>query len=60
MAVRVTNQAMEMLGARGYLESGLAEKLFRDAKVLQIYEGPPAIQKMMIADTVTRPSWVGR
>ncbi len=60
MAVSVTNQAMEMLGASGYLEAGLAEKLFRDAKLLQIYEGPQAIQKMLISDTVTRLSWVGR
>jgi alkylation response protein AidB-like acyl-CoA dehydrogenase len=59
MAVRATNLAIEMLGGSGYLESGLAEKLFRDAKLLQIYEGPPAIQKMLIADTVTRLSWVG-
>jgi alkylation response protein AidB-like acyl-CoA dehydrogenase len=50
MAVRVTDRAVEMLGGLGYLESGLAEKLFRDAKILQIYEGPPA----------TRLSWVGR
>ena len=60
MAVRVTNQAMEMLGGLGYLESGVAEKLFRDSKILQIYEGPQAIQKMLIADNVTRLSWVGR
>jgi acyl-CoA dehydrogenase len=60
MAVEVTNQAIEMLGGSGYLESGLAEKLFRDAKLLQIYEGPQAIQKMMITDTVTRLSWIGR
>jgi alkylation response protein AidB-like acyl-CoA dehydrogenase len=60
MAVKWTSQAIEMLGAQGYLESGLAEKLYRDAKALQIYEGPPAIQKMIIADTATRPSRVGR
>lgn len=59
MAVRVTNQAVEMLGGLGYLEAGIAEKLLRDAKLLQIYEGPQAVQKMMIADTVTRLSWVG-
>ena len=54
MAVRVTNKASEMLGASGYLESGLAEKLIRDAKVLQIYEGTATIQKILIADTATR------
>ncbi|MBX7101869.1 MAG: acyl-CoA/acyl-ACP dehydrogenase [Myxococcaceae bacterium] len=59
MAVKVTNQAIEMLGGLGYLEAGLAEKLYRDAKILQIYEGPQAVQKIMIADTVTRLGWVG-
>ncbi len=59
MAVKVTNQTIELLGASGYLEAGLAEKLFRDAKLLQIYEGPQAVQKMLIADTVTRLGWVG-
>ena len=54
MAVRVTSLAQEMLGAEGYLESGIVEKLARDAKVLQIYEGTEAIQKTMIADTATR------
>jgi acyl-CoA dehydrogenase len=54
LAVRATNKASEMLGASGYLESGVAEKLIRDAKVLQIYEGTGTIQKMLIADTATR------
>lgn len=54
MAVRVTNKTCELLGAQGYLEAGLAEKLLRDAKVLQIYEGTAAIQKILIADTVGR------
>lgn len=60
MAVRTTDIAAEMLGAKGYLESGVAEKLRRDAKALQIFEGPPAIQKMLIAEQATRRSRVGR
>jgi alkylation response protein AidB-like acyl-CoA dehydrogenase len=60
LAVRATDVATEMLGGRGYLEEGLAEKLRRDAKALQIYEGPPAIQKMLIAETATRRSRIGR
>jgi acyl-CoA dehydrogenase len=54
LAVKVTNQVSELLGASGYLESGLAEKLIRDAKVLQIYEGTSTIQKIIIADTACR------
>jgi len=60
MAVRITDTAAEMLGAKGYLESGIVEKLRRDAKALQIYEGPPAIQKMLIAEQATRRSRIGR
>jgi acyl-CoA dehydrogenase len=59
MAVRVTGEAVEMLGARGYLAAGKAEKLMRDAKVLQIYEGPQLVQKTLIADTATRRGRVG-
>jgi len=54
MAVRVTNLGAEMLGASGYLESGLIEKLLRDAKVLQIYEGTAFVHKTLIADVCTR------
>lgn len=54
LAVKVTNQVSELLGASGYLESGLAEKLIRDAKVLQIYEGTSTIQKIIVADTACR------
>jgi acyl-CoA dehydrogenase len=60
VAVRITNEAIEMLGATGYLQAGLAEKLFRDAKILQIYEGPQFVQKMMIADTATRRGKIGQ
>ena len=42
------------------LESGVAEKLARDAKVLQIYEGPQYVQKTVIADTAVRRSRVGK
>jgi acyl-CoA dehydrogenase len=54
MAVKATNICSELLGAQGFLKSGLAEKLIRDAKVLQIYEGTSTIQKMIISDTVCR------
>ena len=60
VAVRITGEAVEMLGARGYLCSGKVEKLARDAKVLQIYEGPQAVQKVLIADTATRRSRIGK
>jgi acyl-CoA dehydrogenase len=55
-AVRITGAAVEMLGGQGYTEEGGVEKLMRDAKLLEIYEGPPAIQKILLAEWATRKS----
>jgi len=38
-AERVASQAVNLLGAAGFVKDGAVEKLFRDAKVGQIYEG---------------------
>lgn len=54
LANEIVAMALEMTGAQGYLQQGLLEKLVRDAKALQIYEGTEAVQKMMIADTAIR------
>lgn len=59
MAVAVTGEAVEMLGGLGYLQVGGVEKLMRDAKLLQIYEGATAVQKILIAEYVTkREPWM--
>ena len=54
LAVESTNEALELLGGPGYLEEGKIEKLVRDSKILQIYEGTQAVQKILIADTAIR------
>lgn len=54
VAVAVTGRAVEMLGGTGYVEEGIVEKLMRDAKLLQIYEGPQAVQKMLVAEFATK------
>ncbi|MCB9675783.1 MAG: acyl-CoA/acyl-ACP dehydrogenase [Alphaproteobacteria bacterium] len=59
-AVQIADQAIHLLGAQGYMEGGVVEKIARDAKVLQIYEGPEAVQKMLIADTATRLGRMGK
>lgn len=48
-AMRVTTEAVQVLGGNGYLKDFPAERMMRDAKVLQIYEGANEIQKMVIA-----------
>ena len=48
-AMRVTTEAVQLLGGNGYLKDFPAERMMRDAKVLQIYEGANEIQKLVIA-----------
>jgi alkylation response protein AidB-like acyl-CoA dehydrogenase len=44
-----TTNAIQVLGGRGYLKDYVVERYFRDAKVLQIYDGTSEIQKVVIA-----------
>ena len=44
-AMRVTEEAVQVLGGNGYLKDFPAERMMRDAKVLQIYEGASEIQR---------------
>ena len=48
-AMRVTTEAVQVLGGNGYLKEFPAERMMRDAKVLQIYEGANEIQMLVIA-----------
>ena len=48
-AMRVTTEAVQVLGGNGYLKDFPAERMMRDAKVLQIYEGANEIQRLVIA-----------
>ena len=45
----LTNEAVQILGGVGYLEEYGAERLYRDAKVTEIYEGTSEIQRLVIA-----------
>ena len=48
-AMRATTEAVQVLGGNGYLKDFPAERMMRDAKVLQIYEGANEIQRLVIA-----------
>ncbi len=48
-AMRVTTDAVQALGGYGYSSDYPAERLMREAKVLQIFEGTNQIQRMVIA-----------
>lgn len=48
-AMRVTTDAVQVLGGYGYLREFAAERMMRDAKITQIYEGTNEIQRFVIA-----------
>ncbi len=48
-AMWVTTQAVQIFGGYGYVKDYPVEKLFRDAKVTEIYEGTSEIQRIVIA-----------
>ncbi len=54
VAVKVANQAIEVLGPLGLLNEYHVEKMLRDAKITQIYEGTNQIQRAQIAIELTR------
>jgi acyl-CoA dehydrogenase len=49
MAMRVTTDAVQIYGGMGYTKWHPVEKLMRDAKVIQIYEGTAQIMRVIIA-----------
>jgi alkylation response protein AidB-like acyl-CoA dehydrogenase len=48
----VTTDAVQLHGGYGYLEEYPVERMMRDAKVTQIWEGTNQIQRLMIAKSV--------
>jgi len=53
-AMWVTTQAIQLFGGYGYMRDYPVEKLFRDAKVTEIYEGTSEIQRLIIARELYR------
>lgn len=48
-AMAVATDAVQVFGGNGYMKDYPVEKLMRDAKILQIYEGTSQVQRMVIA-----------
>ncbi len=53
-AIEVTNDAIQVLGGYGYMKEYPAERMMRDAKITQIYEGTNQIQRVVIARDLLR------
>jgi len=54
MAMKVTTDAVQVFGGYGYSQEYPVEKLMRDAKIFQLYEGTSQVQRHIIARELTR------
>jgi alkylation response protein AidB-like acyl-CoA dehydrogenase len=53
-AMRVTTDAVQVLGGYGYTKDFPVERYFREAKVTQIFEGTNQVQRLVIARNLLR------
>jgi alkylation response protein AidB-like acyl-CoA dehydrogenase len=53
-AMQVTTEAVQVLGGYGYMREYPVERMMRDAKITQIYEGTSEIQRLVIAREMVR------
>ena len=53
-AMAVTTDAVQMLGGYGYSREYPVERMMRDAKITQIYEGTNQVQRIIIADSLLK------
>ena len=53
-AMKVTTQAVQILGGYGYTRDFPVERMMRDAKITEIYEGTSEIQRLVIGSALTR------
>ncbi len=53
-AMKVTTEAVQILGGYGYVKEYHVERLMRDAKITQIYEGTSEIQRMIISRAIKK------
>ncbi|NLA86939.1 MAG: acyl-CoA dehydrogenase, partial [Clostridiales bacterium] len=51
-ALEIVSAALQMHGGYGYIKEYPIERMYRDARVLTIFEGTSQVQQMVIAQTV--------
>ena len=61
MSSRAANAAVQVFGGYGYINEYPVERLLRDAKITELYEGTSEIQRLVIARQVlTDADWIGK
>ena len=58
-AMRVTTDAVQVLGGYGYIVEYPVERMMRDAKITQLYEGTQQIQRLIIARQILLRAGIG-
>ena len=53
-AMRITTEAVQIHGGYGFVKEYHVERLMRDAKITQIYEGTSEIQKIVISRSILK------
>ena len=56
--MKVTTDAVQIFGGMGYMREAPVEKLMRDAKIYQIFEGTNQVQRMVIGRHVAARQFV--
>ena len=59
-AMRVTTDAVQVLGGYGYVSEYPVERMMRDAKITQLYEGTQQVQRMIVARQLLRRAGVSQ
>ena len=54
VAVHCANEALQMHGGYGYIDEYKVQRLYRDAKILEIYEGSKEIEKTIVARSILK------
>ena len=54
MAMRVTTDAVQVFGGYGYTREYPVERMMRDAKITEIYEGTSEVQRMVISNALLK------
>jgi alkylation response protein AidB-like acyl-CoA dehydrogenase len=53
-AVYCADEALQMHGGYGYIDEYKVQRIYRDAKILEIYEGTKEIEKLIISRSLLR------
>ena len=50
--MKVTTECIQNMGGAGYMRENHVERMFRDAKITQVYEGTNEIQRLIISGAI--------